>query len=158
MGRILSIDYGSKRTGVAVTDPLRIIANGLATVPTHELFDFLRQYMRQEQVDEVVIGRPTQPNGKPSENLRRVEEFVRRWRKAVPEVPITFFDERFTSVLAHQAILEGRREKEDAPREQGAGRSSLGHDHPPGLYARAGSISEISARVYSTFYILRTKK
>lgn len=102
MGRILSIDYGSKRTGVAVTDPLRIIANGLATVPTHELFDFLRQYMRQEQVDEVVIGRPTQPNGKPSENLRRVEEFVRRWRKAVPEVPITFFDERFTSVLAHQ--------------------------------------------------------
>lgn len=89
MGRILSIDYGSKRTGLAVTDPLRIIANGLATVPTHELFDFLRQYMRQEQVDEVVIGRPTQPNGKPSENLRRVEEFVRRWRKAVPEVPIT---------------------------------------------------------------------
>ena len=73
MGRILSIDYGSKRTGLAVTDPLRIIANGLATVPTHELFDFLRQYMRQEQVDEVVIGRPTQPNGKPSENLRRVE-------------------------------------------------------------------------------------
>lgn len=107
MGRILSIDYGSKRTGLAVTDPLRIIANGLATVPTHELFDFLRQYMRQEQVDEVVIGRPTQPNGKPSENLRRVEEFVQRWRKAVPEVPITFFDERFTSVLAHQAILEG---------------------------------------------------
>ena len=85
MGRILSIDYGSKRTGLAVTDPLRIIANGLATVPTHELFDFLRQYMRQEQVDEVVIGRPTQPNGKPSENLRRVEEFVRRWRKAVPD-------------------------------------------------------------------------
>ena len=82
MGRILSIDYGSKRTGLAVTDPLRIIANGLATVPT-------------------------QPNGKPSENLRRVEEFVRRWRKAVPEVPITFFDERFTSVLAHQAILDG---------------------------------------------------
>ena len=62
--------------------------------------------MRQEQVDEVVIGRPTQPNGKPSENLRRVEEFVRRWRKAVPEVPITFFDERFTSVLAHKAIID----------------------------------------------------
>ena len=110
MGRILSIDYGSKRTGLAVTDPLRIIANGLATVPTHELFDFLRQYMRQEQVDEVVIGRPTQPNGKPSENLRRVEEFVRRWRKAVPEVPITFFDERFTAILDGGVKKKTRRE------------------------------------------------
>lgn len=107
MGRILSIDYGSKRTGLAVTDPLRIIANGLATVPTHELFDFLRQYMLREKVDRMVIGRPVQPDGRPSENLRRVEEFVNRWRKAVPDVPIDYFDERFTSVIAHRAIIDG---------------------------------------------------
>lgn len=107
MGRILSIDYGSKRTGLAVTDPLRIIANGLATVPTHELFDFLRQYMQREKVDRMVIGRPVQPDGRPSENLRRVEEFVSRWRKAVPDVPIDYYDERFTSVIAHRAIIDG---------------------------------------------------
>ncbi len=84
MARILSIDYGKKRTGLAVTDPLQIIAGGLATV-----------------------GEPRQPNGEPSENLQRVQQFVNRWRKAVPEVPIEYYDERFTSVLAHQAMLSG---------------------------------------------------
>lgn len=104
--RILSIDYGKKRTGLAVTDPLQIIANGLATVPTSELFDYLKKYTSQEQVERIVIGRPTQPNGQPSENLVRVEQFVNRWRKAMPEIPIEYYDERFTSVLAHQAILD----------------------------------------------------
>ena len=104
--RILSIDYGKKRTGLAVTDPLQIIANGLATVSTSELFDYLKKYTSQEQVERIVIGRPTQPNGKPSENLVRVEQFVNRWRKAMPEIPIEYYDERFTSVLAHQAILD----------------------------------------------------
>ena len=104
--RILSIDYGKKRTGLAVTDPLQIIANGLATVSTSELFDYLKKYTSQEQVERVVIGRPTQPNGQPSENLVRVEQFVNRWRKAMPEIPIEYYDERFTSVLAHQAILD----------------------------------------------------
>lgn len=104
--RILSIDYGKKRTGLAVTDPLQIIANGLATVSTSELFDYLKKYTSQEQVERIVIGRPTQPNGQPSENLVRVEQFVNRWRKAMPEVPIEYYDERFTSVLAHQAILD----------------------------------------------------
>lgn len=103
--RILSIDYGKKRTGLAVTDPLQIIANGLATVSTSELFDYLKRYTSQEQVERIVIGRPTQPNGQPSENLVRVEQFVNRWRKAMPEIPIEYYDERFTSVLAHQAIL-----------------------------------------------------
>ena len=88
MARILSIDYGKKRTGLAVTDPLQIIAGGLATVSTS-------------------IGEPRQPNGEPSENLQRVQQFVNRWRKAVPEVPIEYYDERFTSVLAHQAMLSG---------------------------------------------------
>ena len=104
--RILSIDYGKKRTGLAVTDPLQIIANGLATVSTSELFDYLKKYSSQEQVERIVIGRPTQPNGQPSENLVRVEQFVNRWRKAMPEIPIEYYDERFTSVLAHQAILD----------------------------------------------------
>ena len=104
--RILSIDYGKKRTGLAVTDPLQIIANELATVSTSELFDYLKKYTSQEQVERIVIGRPTQPNGQPSENLVRVEQFVNRWRKAMPEIPIEYYDERFTSVLAHQAILD----------------------------------------------------
>lgn len=104
--RILSIDYGKKRTGLAVTDPMQIIANGLATVSTSELFDYLKKYTSQEQVERIVIGRPTQPNGQPSENLVRVEQFVNRWRKAMPEIPIEYYDERFTSVLAHQAILD----------------------------------------------------
>ena len=107
MGRILSIDYGKKRTGLAVTDPLQIIAGGLSTIETKDLFDFLSAYVAREGVERIVIGKPTQPNGQPSENLVRVENFVNRWRKACPEVPIEYYDERFTSVLAHRAILEG---------------------------------------------------
>ena len=107
MARILSIDYGKKRTGIAVTDPLQIIAGGLATVSTSELFDWLKAYLAKEQVERIVIGEPRQPNGQPSENLQRVQQFVNRWRKAVPDVPIEYYDERFTSVLAHQAMLDG---------------------------------------------------
>ena len=107
MARILSIDYGKKRTGIAVTDPLQIIAGGLATVSTSELFDWLKAYLSKEQVERIIIGEPRQPNGQPSENLARVQQFVNRWRKAVPDGPIEFFDERFTSVLAHQAMLDG---------------------------------------------------
>lgn len=117
MGRILSIDYGKKRTGLAVTDPLKIIANGLATVQTSELFDYLKSYISRESVEEIVIGRPTQPNGLPSENLGRVEQFVNRWKKAFPDVPIAYYDERFTSVIAHQAMITGgvgkKRRRED---------------------------------------------
>lgn len=107
MGRILSIDYGRKRTGLAVTDPLQIIAGGLATVSTSELFDWLKAYVTKESVERIVIGEPRQLDGSPSENLARVQQFVNRWRKAMPDVPIEFFDERFTSALAHQAMLDG---------------------------------------------------
>ena len=113
MARILSIDYGKKRTGLAVTDPLQIIASGLATVSTSELFDYLKQYVSREQVERIVIGEPKQPNGQPSENLQRVQKFVNRWRKAVPDIPIVFYDERFTSVLAHQAMIDGGLKKKD---------------------------------------------
>ena len=107
MARILAIDYGRKRTGLAVTDPLQIIAGGLATVSTSTLYDYLVAYMAKESVERIVIGKPIQPNGQPSENLARVEQFVNRWRKAQPSVPIEYVDERFTSVLAHRAMLEG---------------------------------------------------
>ena len=107
MARILSIDYGKKRTGLAVTDPLQLIAGGLATVNTSELFEWLQAYTCREQVERIVIGEPRQPNGEPSENLQRVQQFVNRWRKAVPQIPIEYYDERFTSVLAHRAMLDG---------------------------------------------------
>ena len=107
MARILSIDYGKKRSGLAVTDPLQLIAGGLATVSTSDLFDWLQRYIATETVERIVIGEPRQPNGLPSENMARVEQFVNRWRKAVPTVPIEYYDERFTSVLAHQAMLQG---------------------------------------------------
>ncbi len=106
MARILCIDYGRKRTGLAVTDPLQIIAGGLVTVATSELFQWLQDYVAREEVERIVIGKPMQPNGQPSENLTRVEQFVNRWKKAMPQIPIVYYDERFTSVLAHQAILE----------------------------------------------------
>ena len=106
MARILSIDYGRKRTGLAVTDPLQIIAGGLATVATSELFEWLQAYIAREPVERIVIGEPRQPNGEPSENLARVQQFVNRWRKAVPNIPIEYYDERFTSVLAHQVMLD----------------------------------------------------
>src|SRR3712207_1608664 len=105
--RVLSIDYGRKRTGLAVTDPLQIIANGLATVSTATLLDFLETYITKESVERIVIGKPLQMNGQPSENLKRVEAFVNRWKKLHPEIPIEYYDERFTSVLAHRAMIDG---------------------------------------------------
>ena len=107
MSRILSIDYGKRRTGLAVTDPLQIIAGGLATVSTSELYDYLVAYVSREPVERIVIGKPIQPNGQPSENLARVEQFVNRWRKNQPQLPIEYVDERFTSVLAHRAMIDG---------------------------------------------------
>ncbi len=119
MGRILSIDYGKKRTGLAVTDPLRIIANGLATIPTSDIFDYLTQYVAKESVDQLVIGKPIQPNGQPSENLARVENFVNRWRKLHPEMPIDYYDERFTSVIAHQVMIAGGVKKKTRREDKG---------------------------------------
>lgn len=106
MARILSIDYGKKRTGVAVTDPLQIIAGGLATVATCELMNFLRSYVTRESVELIVIGEPKQLNGEPSENLPRVRQFAAQLRKTLPDIPVEFYDERFTSVLAHKTILD----------------------------------------------------
>lgn len=106
MGRILSIDYGTKRTGIAVSDPLRIIAGGLETVETKQLERWLAAYMAREEVSTIVVGKPMQPNGQPSETWRFVEPLVRRLRAAWPDKEVVLYDERFTSVLAHRAILE----------------------------------------------------
>ena len=105
MARVLSIDYGKKRTGIAVTDPLQIIASGLVTVATTELYDFLVDYTTREDVERIVIGRPLQPNGQPSENLVRVEQFMGRWRNH-QTIPMEYYDERYTSVLAHRTMID----------------------------------------------------
>lgn len=114
--RILSIDYGKKRTGLAVTDPLQIIAGGLATVETKGLLKYIVDYTQREEVEAIVIGLPTQPNGQPSENQARVRSFAGELRKALPRVNVEFYDERFTSVLAHQVMLDsgiGRKRRQD---------------------------------------------
>ena len=92
MARILSVDYGKKRCGLAVTDPLKIIPGGLATVPTSELINFLKDYTSREEVELFVVGEPIQPNGKPSENLPRVKAFVEQLKIALPHIPVEFYD------------------------------------------------------------------
>ena len=106
MGRILAIDYGTKRTGIAVSDPLRIIAGGLTTVATRELERWLAQYFAENDVTTVVLGKPTQMNGQPSETWRFVEPLAARLRRAYPDKEVVFHDERFTSVMAHRTMLE----------------------------------------------------
>lgn len=107
MGRILAIDYGRKRTGIAVTDILQMIAGGLATVPSAELVPWIAAYMEEEPVERIVVGQPKQMNNEPSENMKYVEAFVSHLKRTIPDVPIEFYDERFTSVLAHKAMIDG---------------------------------------------------
>ena len=113
MSRILAIDYGRKRTGIAVSDPLQIIASGLTTVPTHQLMDFLLNYIKQEQVECIIIGHPKQLNNEDSENMKNIIPFINRLKKILPDMPVQLVDERFTSVLAHQTMLAGGLKKKD---------------------------------------------
>lgn len=106
MGRVLSIDYGKKRTGLAVTDSLKISANPLDTVQTSTLLTYLANYIQRENVERVVIGAPKQVDNSDSENMPRVKQFVTKFKEAFPAIPIDMFDERFTSKLAHQTILD----------------------------------------------------
>lgn len=105
MSRVLSIDYGVRRTGIAVTDPLQIIANGLTTVDTKQLLKFLQDYVQREPVERFVVGLPRQTNGQDSDNLPRVRSFVGQLKKALPDIPVDWWDERYTSVMAHQTML-----------------------------------------------------
>ena len=106
MARLLAIDYGKNRTGLAVSDEMQIIAGGLTTVPTTELLDFLLGYVSREPVERIIVGLPKQMNNEPSENMRRITPFVNRLRKVLPDIPVEFHDERFTSVLAQRTIIE----------------------------------------------------
>lgn len=111
MGRILAIDYGVRRTGLAVSDPLRLIAGGLTTVETKQLERFLADYIQKEQVDVIVLGKPSQMDGTPSETWRFIEPLSRRLKAAYPDKEVVFYDERFTSVLAHRAMIDGGMKK-----------------------------------------------
>lgn len=113
MGRILAIDYGQKRVGLAVTDPLQIIANGLDTVPANNLINYLKEYFAKETVDKVVIGLPKQMNGAESDSMKYIRPFVIQFQKTFPGMDIVYVDERFTSVLAHKAMLDGGLKKKD---------------------------------------------
>ena len=103
----MAIDFGRKRCGIAVTDVLRIVANGLTTVPTASLPAFVADYCSKETVDAIVVGEPRDMKGNPSESQRFITPALARLRKAVPDMPVVLFDERFTSVLAHRAMIDG---------------------------------------------------
>lgn len=106
MGRILAIDYGTKRTGLAVTDPLQIIPGGLCTVDSKELLQYLKNYVSREPVERFIIGLPKQTNGRDSDNLPRVKAFASQLQQALPSIPVEMYDERYTSVMAHRTMLE----------------------------------------------------
>lgn len=106
MGRLLAIDYGKKRTGIAVTDCLQIVATALDTVPTHNLLQFLVDYVAREKVDKFIIGEPKQLNGEPSESTRYIRPFLDKLKKQFPDIPVVMFDERFTSAIAHRALID----------------------------------------------------
>jgi len=107
MGRLLAIDYGQKRVGIAVSDPLKITANGLDTIPTHQIMEFLQRYTSSETVERFIVGSPKQNDNSDSTNMARVKTFVKLLQKTFPDIPITMVDERFTSVLAHRAMIDG---------------------------------------------------
>lgn len=113
MGRILAIDYGLKRTGIAVTDPLQIIANGLETVPSHQLLTFLANYLAKEEVDEMVIGMPKNLDNTDTDSTQAVRNIVKQIQKKFPAVPLRLHDERFTSQMAMKAMIAGGMSKKD---------------------------------------------
>ncbi|MDR1633240.1 MAG: Holliday junction resolvase RuvX [Dysgonamonadaceae bacterium] len=113
MGRIIAIDYGKKRTGIAVSDPMQLIAGGLTTLPSMEVIAFLKKYIAENKVDTFILGEPRQMNYQYSENWNRVMQFKRNLQKFIPEIEVKLVDERFTSALAHQAMREGGLKKKD---------------------------------------------
>ena len=113
MDRIIGIDYGRKRVGVAVTDPLGIFASALDTVHSAKIIDYLKKYASNENVVRFVVGYPMNMNGKPSEAAKDVDIFLKHLAKAFPDIPVILEDERFTSVLAHRAMIDGGMSKKD---------------------------------------------
>jgi len=113
MGRILGIDYGNKRIGLAVTDPLKIFASPLDTVPPMDFEKYMEEYVKGEQIDELVIGYPVQMNNKPSESVKYIDPFLRKLKKLFPGIPVHLVDERFTSKIAFQSMIQGGVKKKD---------------------------------------------
>lgn len=113
MGRFLAIDYGTKRTGIAVSDSLKIIANGLTTVPTHTLLDFLKKYFEKEKVDCIIVGLPKTLQNEYSKSMEHIRPFVKKLKATFPQMEVEYYDERFTSALAHKAMLDGGLKKKD---------------------------------------------
>lgn len=103
--RIMSVDYGTKRSGVAVTDPLKIAANPLPVVRTCDLLSFIKDYCSREEVERILVGEPRQMSGEPSETMKQIIPFVKRLRKELPEIPVEMVDERFTSVMAQRDMI-----------------------------------------------------
>ena len=121
MGRILAIDYGTRRTGIAVSDPLRLIAGGLETVETKGLEAWLAKYFAREDVSTIVVGKPSRMDGTPSETWRFIEPLAGRLRRAWPDKEVVFYDERFTSVMAHRTMLESGIGRAAPPRQSVGG-------------------------------------
>ena len=116
MGRIIGIDYGRKRIGVAVTDPLQIIASPLLTVSPNDIESFLIEYIKKEPVDEFVVGYPVQMNNLPSESVKYIDPFLKRLKKLFPDKPVHLIDERFTSKIAQRTIIDsgiGKKQRRD---------------------------------------------
>jgi putative Holliday junction resolvase len=113
MGRILGIDYGRKRVGLAVTDPLQIFASPMNTVSVQEFNSFIDEYLRTEQIDEFVVGYPVQMNNEPSESVKYIDPFIKRLRKRFPEKPLHLVDERFTSQMALRTMIDGGVKKKE---------------------------------------------
>ena len=113
MGRIMGIDYGQKRVGLAVSDPLNIFATPLQTVPTQQVTDYIKQYIQTQPVKLFVVGYPTHMNNTPAQNAPRVSAFVTHLKKTFPDIPVVLADERFTSKMAFQAMIDGGLKKKD---------------------------------------------
>ena len=138
MDRIVGIDYGRKRVGVAVSDPLGIFASALDTVQSAKIIDYLKKYMENENVVRFVVGYPINMDGSPSEAAKDIDIFLKHLAKAFPEIPVTLEDERFTSVLAHRAMIDGGMKKQDRMKKE--------------------SVDKISAAIILQSYMDKTSK
>ena len=137
MPRILSIDYGIKRTGIAVTDDFQIIASGLTTIPSEKVIAFLKEYFSKEKVEKVIVGEPKQMNGQPSESTEIIEKFVSKFKLEFPEMKLDRVDERFTSKMAFQTMIDSGLKKKQRQNK--------------------GLVDEIAATIMLQDYLLRYK-
>ncbi len=124
MGRILAIDYGRKRVGIAVSDPMKMIANGLTTVHPKDLIEFLKDYFNKEKVDTLVVGYPRKMNNQASEAVNYINPFLKKFKKEFPDIPVQLEDERFTSKMAQQAMIDGGMKKGERQKKENIDRIS----------------------------------